>query len=251
MNKIEVRNLSKSFGSHEVLHGLDLDVRQGKSLVILGGSGSGKSVLMKLIVGLIAPDSGSVVIDGEETVGIEQSKRFELMSKIGYLFQAGALFDSLTIEDNITFYMAKILKLNLADKRELALQKLKLVGLNERVLALYPADLSGGMQKRVALARAICANPEIIFFDEPTSGLDPIMSNIINELIVRLKETCNATTITITHSIASAQVIADDVAMLADGKILWLGDKAELFHSSNKIVDQFVHGRINGPIQMC
>ena len=167
---------------------------------------------------------------------------------MGFLFQGGALFDSLTIEDNITFYTAKAKNLNAKDKRDLAADKLKTVGLAERILDLYPSDLSGGMQKRVSLARAICAEPEIIFFDEPTTGLDPIMANVINELIVKFKEDLGATTITITHDMHSANMIADEVAMLSSGKILWRGNKKELYKSKNEVVDQFVNGRPAGPI---
>ena len=172
------------------------------------------------------------------------------MSKMGFLFQGGALFDSLNVEENITFYTSKLWKLSKHDQRELAAQKLKSVGLSDKILSLYPSELSGGMQKRVSLARAICANPEIIFFDEPTTGLDPIMSNVINELIVKVKEELGATTITITHDMNSAFFVADIVAMLYKGIILWSGSKEDMHHSGNEILDQFINGRTSGPIPL-
>ena len=248
--KIEVCNLSKSFGDHHVLNDVSFKLEEKKSLVVLGGSGTGKSVLIKNIIGLMTPDSGSILINGLDVTHFRDQERFSLMSKMGFLFQGGALFDSLNVEENITFYTSKLWKLSKHDQRELAAQKLKSVGLSDKILSLYPSELSGGMQKRVSLARAICANPEIIFFDEPTTGLDPIMSNVINELIVKVKEELGATTITITHDMNSAFFVADIVAMLYKGIILWSGSKEDMHHSGNEILDQFINGRTSGPIPL-
>jgi phospholipid/cholesterol/gamma-HCH transport system ATP-binding protein len=249
MPKIKVEGLCKSFGNHAVLGGVDLEVKEGEALVILGGSGSGKSVLIKTIIGLIKPDKGNILIDGVETNNISSKERFKMMEKCGFLFQAGALFDSLTILDNITFFVEKLRKLSKQEKEELAVSKLESVGLSSRILNLYPSELSGGMQKRVALTRAICSNPEIIFFDEPTTGLDPIMSNIINELIVQAQRELNATTITITHDMESAYKIASEIALLYNGKILWRGTKDEIHNTDNPYVKQFINGYIEGPMQ--
>jgi len=231
-----------------VLQGVDLEVETGKSLVILGGSGTGKSVLIKAVIGLIKPDSGNIWIDGKDTTYLSGRDRFEIMSKCGFLFQAGALFDSLTVQDNITFYAEKVQKLSKSAKRDLSVEKLEAVGLSDRVLNLFPAELSGGMQKRVSLARAICTNPEIIFFDEPTTGLDPIMANVINDLIIKVRDKLGATTITITHDMHSAMAIATEVAMLYDGKILWHGKKSEVEKSKNPYLHQFINGLTTGPI---
>ena len=246
--KVRVENISKSFQSHKVLESVSFSLEPKKSLVVLGGSGTGKSVLIKNIIGLMKPDGGKIFIDEIDVTHFRDRERFALMSKMGFLFQGGALFDSLNIEDNITFYTSKLWNLSKSDKKDLAVKKLKSVGLDERVLKLYPSELSGGMQKRVSLARAICADPEIIFFDEPTTGLDPIMSNVINELIIKTKEELGATTITITHDMNSAFMIADTISMLYKGQILWSGSKEEIKNSGNEIVDQFIHGRTMGPI---
>jgi phospholipid/cholesterol/gamma-HCH transport system ATP-binding protein len=248
--KIKVRNLHKAFGNHKVLNGLNLDVVKGKSLVILGGSGTGKSVLIKTIIGLITPDSGTIEIDGIDTTNISKSARFEMIEKYGFLFQGGALFDSLTIQDNVTFLAEKLKPMTSSQKRELALKKLESVGLTENVLSLYPAELSGGMLKRASLARTICNDPELIFFDEPTTGLDPIMANVINELIVKVRDELGATTVTITHDMASVRAIANDVALLHHGEILWHGSKEEMDNSDNPHLKQFVNGLTTGPIQV-
>lgn len=248
--KIQVKSLCKSFGKHKVLDGIDLDVKKGSSLVILGGSGSGKSVLIKTIIGLIKADSGSILIDAAETSNISNKERFKIMEKSGFLFQGGALFDSLTIQDNITFFAEKLYNLSKEDKQEMAVSKLQAVGLSERILNLYPAELSGGMQKRVSLARAICSNPSLLFFDEPTTGLDPIMANIINELIVKAQEELGATTITITHDMNSAYLIAKEVAMIYQGKILWHGSKEDMKNSDNPYLKQFINGQTTGPIEV-
>ncbi len=247
--KIKIRGITKFFGDNLILDSLDMDVQEGKALVILGSSGTGKSVLIKSIIGIIKPDSGSIVIDGLEMNNISDNRRFEIMKNMGFLFQGGALFDSFTVEENITFFAKKLYNLSAKDAKNLASSKLNDVGLSPKILDLYPAELSGGMQKRVSLARAIATNPKIIFFDEPTTGLDPIMTNVINELIIKAQKDLNATTITITHDINSAYKIADIIAFMHDGKINWLGTKDEISATSNPYIRQFVAGSIHGPIQ--
>ena len=248
--KIAVRRLVKSFGAKCVLDGLDLDCAERESLVVIGGSGTGKSVLLKCILGLLQPDAGSIRIDGEETVGFGRAARERLMLKFGMLFQGGALFDSLRIWENVAFGLIQARGMERQEARGIALAKLAAVGLGEEVAELFPAELSGGMQKRVALARAIAAEPEILFFDEPTTGLDPIMSGIINELIGRCVRDLGATAISITHDLVSARRIADRIAMLYQGRIVWHGLPDELDHSGNPVVDQFINGRPEGPIRM-
>lgn len=249
-SKIRIRSLYKSFGDHKVLDGIDLDIKRNSSIVILGGSGTGKSVLIKTIVGLMQADEGSIVIDEVETVNISSKDRFKMMKTMGFLFQGGALFDSLTVQDNITFFTEKLYKLSPKNKEELAASKLNSVGLSTKILGLYPSELSGGMQKRVSLARAICGDPLILFLDEPTTGLDPIMANVINELIIKVQEELKATTITITHDMNSAYMIAKEVAMIYKGKILWFGKKDEIKNSDNPYLQQFVNGLTTGPIEI-
>lgn len=246
--KIKVVDLHKKFGSHKVLNGINLDITKGSSMVILGGSGSGKSVLIKTIIGLLYPDSGKIYIDNKDTTNISMKERFALMQKCGFLFQSGALFDSLNILDNITFFAEKIYNLNKDDKKDLAIKKLTSVGLKEHILELYPSELSGGMLKRVSLARAICTDPEIIFFDEPTTGLDPIMANVINDLIIKVRSELGATTVTITHDMNSAYKIASEVSMIYNGKILWHGTKDQMNNNDNPYLKQFIEGSTNGPI---
>lgn len=246
--KIELVGVKKSFGSKKVLDGVTLTIPRGESLVIIGGSGTGKSVLLKTVLGLLQPDEGSIRIDGEEVTGLSGSRREELMRKFGMLFQGGALFDSLTVWENITFAVRPQRGLTRAEARDMAVEKLAQVGLGPEVANQRPAELSGGMQKRVALARAICASPEIIFFDEPTTGLDPIMADVINDLIISCTKTLGATTLSITHDMASACKIATNVAMIYQGRIIWHGRAQEIYHSRNEFVDQFVHGRAHGPI---
>jgi len=246
--KLLVKNLVKNFGKKQVLTGVDLQVKQGESLVILGGSGSGKSVLIKIIATLIAPSSGSIQIDDKEIAGIKEKDRDKLMEKFGFLFQGGALFDSLPIWENVAFRLLHQRKMNKKDAREIAIQKLKSVGLSERTADLFPSELSGGMQKRASLARAIAANPEIIFFDEPTTGLDPIMADVINDLIISNSKQLGATTVTITHDMQSARKIADKIAMLFEGKIIWFGDVKDMYSSGNAYLNQFIHGHAEGPI---
>ncbi|RYE05793.1 MAG: ATP-binding cassette domain-containing protein [Rickettsiaceae bacterium] len=248
--KIKVESLYKTFDTHKVLDGVSFEVKENSSLVILGGSGTGKSVLIKSIIGLISPDAGSIQIDGVETVGIHRSQRFKILEKFGFLFQGGALFDSLNIQDNVTFLAEKQIKLSKEEKKDLAIRKLASVGLAEKVLHLYPSELSGGMLKRAALARTICNDPEIIFFDEPTTGLDPIMANVINELIIKVRDELGATTVTITHDMNSAKMIATEVALLDKGKVLWSGSKDDMQNSNNSHLYQFINGLTKGPIEV-
>ena len=246
--KLVIKDLKKSFGSKQVLTGIDLQANKGESIVILGGSGSGKSVLIKIIASLLTPSSGSVKIDDMEVANIGARDRDKLMEKFGFLFQGGALFDSIPIWENVAFRLIHQKKLDKKKARAIAIEKLKAVGLSEKVADLYPAELSGGMQKRASLARAIAANPEIIFFDEPTTGLDPIMADVINDLIISNSKQLGATTVTITHDMASARKIADKIAMLYEGKIIWFGDVKDMDSSNNPYLDQFIHGRAEGPI---
>ena len=248
--KIAVRGLRKSFGRKRVLDGLDIECGVGESLVIIGGSGTGKSVLIKCILGILNPDAGSIRIDGNETVRLGRAERTQLMLKFGMLFQGSALFDSLSVWENVAFGLTQGRGMPRRQAREVALQKLGMVGLGPDVATLSPAELSGGMQKRVALARAIAAEPEILFFDEPTTGLDPIMADIINNLIIECVRGLGATAVSITHDMVSARKIADRIAMLHQGRIVWQGPTAEIDRTDNPFVDQFVHGRADGPIRM-
>jgi phospholipid/cholesterol/gamma-HCH transport system ATP-binding protein len=248
--KISIRKLSKAFGPKVVLNELDLDIAKQQSVVIIGGSGSGKSVLLKCILGLLAPDSGEILVDGEDTVGVSAAERDAMRRKFGMLFQNSALFDSLPVWENVAFGLIQGEGMARAQAKEIALEKLAAVGLGEDVSRLYPAELSGGMRKRVGLAGAIATQPEIIFFDEPTTGLDPIMSDVINDLIVNCVRGLGATALTITHDMASARKIADRIAMLYEGRIIWTGTVEEVETEKNPYVDQFVHGRAEGPIAM-
>jgi phospholipid/cholesterol/gamma-HCH transport system ATP-binding protein len=248
--KISVRGLRKSFGRKRVLDGLDIDCASGESLVIIGGSGTGKSVLVKCILGLLHPEVGSIRVDGVETVGLRRAARERLLQKFGMLFQGSALFDSLSVWENVAFGLVQGRGMERQAAREIALAKLAAVGLGPEVGDLRPAELSGGMLKRVALARAIAAEPEIIFFDEPTTGLDPIMADVINDLIVKCVREVGTTAVSITHDMVSARKIADRIAMLHQGRIIWHGPTAEIDHSGNPFVDQFINGRAEGPIQM-
>ena len=248
--KIRIRGLKKAFGRKVVLDGIDLDVGIGESLVVIGGSGTGKSVLIKCVLGILQPDSGSILVDGEEVVGIDAAGRERINNKFGMLFQGSALFDSLPVWENVAFGLLAQKKVTRAQGRELAEAKLAQVGLGAEVGMLSPSELSGGMQKRVALARAIAADPEIIFFDEPTTGLDPIMADVINDLIVKITREVGATALSITHDMASSRKIAHRIAMLYQGRIIWDGPPATVDTSGNPFVDQFVHGRAEGPIKM-
>jgi len=247
---ISVRNLVNRFGSQVVHDGVNLDVMPGEVLGIVGGSGSGKSVLLKCILGLIRPDAGSIKIDGEESVDLGDDGRARTMKKFGMLFQGGALFDSLTVWENVAFGPMQSDGVVPARARKAAIEKLGAVGLVPEICDLRPSELSGGMQKRVALARAIAREPEIIFFDEPTTGLDPIMADVINDLIVKCVREVGTTAVSITHDMVSARKIADRIAMLHQGRIVWHGPTSEIDHSANPYVDQFIHGRADGPIKM-
>ena len=248
--KIRLRGVTKSFGAKKVLQGIDLDVAAGESVVVIGGSGSGKSVLLKCILGLIRPDAGSIMIDGEESVGMSDDNRARIMRKFGMLFQGGALFDSLKVWENVAFGPIQSDGMDPKNAHEIAIVKLGAVGLGPEIGDLSPSELSGGMQKRVALARAIAREPEIIFFDEPTTGLDPIMADVINDLIVKSVSDLGATAISITHDMASARKIGHRIGMLYDGRLIWQGPVADIDRSGNAHVDQFIHGRADGPIQM-
>jgi phospholipid/cholesterol/gamma-HCH transport system ATP-binding protein len=248
--KIKAANLQKRFGPKVVLDGLDLDVGVGESVVVIGGSGTGKSVLLKCILGLLEPEEGTIEIDGQPVIGLPTAEREKINRKFGMLFQGGALFDSLKVWENVAFGLIQGGHSDRAEARDIAYAKLTDVGLAAEVGELWPAELSGGMQKRVGLARAIATTPEIIFFDEPTTGLDPIMADVINDLIVKCTRDLGATALSITHDLASARKIADRIAMLYNGKIIWQGPTSEIDSSGNEFVDQFIHGRAEGPIQM-
>jgi phospholipid/cholesterol/gamma-HCH transport system ATP-binding protein len=244
---IRLTDVHKSFGTNDVLRGVDLHVPKGRSMVVIGGSGTGKSVLIKSVLGLVTPDSGVIEVDG---VDVTRQPRDAFLARFGMLFQGGALFDSLPVWQNVAFRLMRgALKRPKAEAREIAIEKLRRVGLGPDVADRLPAELSGGMQKRVSLARAIAASPEIIFFDEPTTGLDPIMSGVINDLIREIVVEMGATAITITHDMTSVRAISDRVAMLHRGKIRWEGPIADLDHSNDPYVDQFIHGRASGPIE--
>ena len=244
---IELRDLHKSFGQNHVLAGVDLSIERGKSMVIIGGSGTGKSVLLKSILGLITPDGGQILVDGQD---ITQADRDAFLARFGMLFQGGALFDSLPVWQNIAFRLMRgSLKRSKDEARDIAIEKLRRVGLKPDVADLFPAELSGGMQKRVSLARAIAASPEIIFFDEPTTGLDPIMSGVINDLIREIVVDMGATAMTITHDMSSVRTIADDIAMLHAGRIQWTGPVTDMDQSGDPYIDQFINGRAEGPIE--
>jgi len=246
--KILLDNVVKAFAGNVVLDGVSLAIEPGESLAIIGQSGSGKSVTLKCILGLLKPDHGSIKVDGEEVVGLRGAALDKMRAKFGMLFQGSALFDSLPIWRNVTFGLTQGRRVDVARMRVIAEENLERVGLDKRVLNLRPSELSGGMQKRVALARAIAPRPDIIFFDEPTTGLDPIRADVINDLIVSLVDDLGVTALTITHDMASARKIAHRVAMLYQGKIVWIGPRDRLYDSGNPYVDQFVQGRAEGPI---
>jgi phospholipid/cholesterol/gamma-HCH transport system ATP-binding protein len=249
--KLELKNVNKTFGSNQVLRGVNLSIPRGKSLVVIGGSGTGKSVMIKCVLGLLAPDAGSVInVDGENVVGLKGDAQDKVMRKFGMLFQGGALFDSLPVWENVAFGLIQGKACKRREARDIAIEKLRSVGLPARVADMLPAELSGGMQKRVGLARAIAASPEIIFFDEPTTGLDPIMADVINDLIIQSSKGLGATTLSITHDMHSARRIADFVAMIYKGQIIWHGPAADIDHSGNPYVDQFIRGSAEGPIRM-
>ena len=244
---IRFENVHKAFGDNRVLRGVNLHVPKGESMVSIGGSGTGKSVALKSVLGLVTPDSGTILVDGKDaTIGDHDA----VLARFGMLFQGGALFDSLPVWQNVAFRLLRgALKRPLDEAREVAIEKLRRVGLTPETADLYPAELSGGMQKRVGLARAIAAEPEIIFFDEPTTGLDPIMAGVINELIREIVVEMGATAMTITHDMTSVRAIADNVAMLHAGKIRWTGPVGQMDTSGDPYLTQFITGSAEGPIE--
>ena len=244
---LELRSVHKRFGEQEVLRGVDLTVAPGQSLVIIGGSGTGKSVTIKCALGLMTPDKGEVLFDGEPAAS--RSAIAALRRRTGMLFQGGALFDSLTVWENVAFALMYRDGVSRGEAKKRAIESLAKVRLGASAADLRPAELSGGMQKRVALARAIIAQPELIFFDEPTTGLDPITADAVNSLIVEQVKALGAAAVSITHDMASVRKIADEVAMLHEGRIVWRGPVSALDKSGSAHVDQFVHGRAEGPIQ--
>jgi len=246
---LKLEGVEKAFGAKQVLRGVDLEVARGQSLVVIGGSGSGKSVMLKNALGLMTPDKGRIFFDGEDVTNATGKARETMRARIGMLFQSGALFDSLTVWENVAFRLINSEGTRRKDAKERAIETLKKVRLGSDVASLYPAEISGGMQKRVSLARSIISEPDLIFFDEPTTGLDPITADAINDLIVEMVRGLGAAAVSITHDIASARKIADEIAMLFEGRIIWRGKAADVMNSGNAYVDQFVHGRADGPIQ--
>jgi len=245
---ISIKNIKKAFNQVNVLNGINLDVTKGESMVVIGGSGTGKSVLLKVILGLIQPDSGEIFLEGQS---LSRINREQFLERFGMLFQGGALFDSLNVWQNISFRLIRGNgRINAKEAREIAEQKLQRVGLKPEISELFPSELSGGMQKRVGLARAIASNPEIIFFDEPTTGLDPIMAGVINELIREIVVEMGVTAITITHDMASARAIGDKIAMIHNGIIQWNGRITDLEKSNDPYLIQFLNGSSNGPIKL-
>jgi phospholipid/cholesterol/gamma-HCH transport system ATP-binding protein len=244
---IEIEDLHKRFGPKVVLAGLTLTIERGETMVVIGGSGTGKSVLLKHVIGLMKPDQGRVVVDGQDVGSLDETQLTDLRKKFGMLFQGAALFDSLSVWENVGFALTQHSKRPPREVREIAREKLAMVGL-KGVEDLMPAELSGGMKKRVGLARAIAHDPQIILYDEPTTGLDPIMADVINELVIRLKQQLKMTSIAITHDMTSAYKIADRMAMLYQGKILEVGTPDEIRASRNPVVRQFITGSAEGPI---
>ena len=248
MSRLSVRSLSKSFGDRQVLSNIGFDVGVGESFVIIGGSGTGKSVLIKCLLGLIPFDAGEVVINGHNLHDLSRSEKRAIYQRFGMLFQGGALFDSMTVVDNVAFGLIHGVGMGKAEAHRIAYEKLEAVDLvPEHVASVYPAELSGGMQKRVALARAIAPEPDMIFFDEPTTGLDPIVGGTINELILRCVRDLGASTITITHDMHSVRTVGDHVGLLFQGKFVWIGGVSEMENTTNPYVYQFIRGLPNGP----
>ena len=248
--KISLRDVHKSFGPKKVLQGVNLDVGPGESVAIIGGSGTGKSVTLKCVLGLLLPEQGSIKVNGTEMVGASRSTREDMLAHTGMLFQGAALFDSLPVWENVAFGLIEGRGMKRKQARDIAIARLADVGLGSEVANMSPASLSGGMQKRVGLARAIATEPEILFFDEPTTGIDPIMGDVINDLIVKCTRELGACAMTITHDMASARKIADRVAMLYQGKIIWDGPVSEIDNADNPYLQQFVSGDIEGPLDL-
>ena len=247
---IRLKDVRKSFGPKDVLTGIDLEIERGESVVVIGGSGSGKSVLIKCILGIVQADSGTIEVDGEDVTHLPPSLRDEVNRKFGMLFQGAALFDSLPVWENVAFGLIQGRAMGRRAAKDRAVETLGKVGLAPEVGELFPSELSGGMQKRVGLARAIAGEPEIVFFDEPTTGLDPIMADVINDLIVSVVKQQGITALSITHDMHSAKKISDRITMLYEGKLIWVGNAKDVDQADNPYVDQFVHGRADGPIKM-
>lgn len=246
---IEIRDLHKSFADKKVLQGVDLDIETGQTTTIIGGSGSGKSVLFKHIIGLMKPDSGSILVEGEDTTKMKESDLYRMVDKFGLVFQSGALFDSMTVGKNVAFGINKRHGMTPADIDAVVEHSLSQVGLSD-VAHLLPAELSGGMKKRVAIARVIAKQPTIIMFDEPTTGLDPIMADIINDLIIKVTDNKEITSIVITHDMVSAYKISDKIAVLFEGRIIETGSPDEIRNTKNAVVRQFIEGKAEGPIKI-
>ena len=246
--KLELRNVTKTFEGRRVLAGVDITVQPGRSLVIIGASGQGKSVTLKIAVGLMRPDRGQIYMDGDDTTELKTSERSRLHGKLGVLFQGAALFDSLSVWQNVGFRLVNADKVSRFEARERAIEALARVGLPRDVADRFPSEISGGMQKRVGLARAVVAHPEILFFDEPTTGLDPITSDVINDLIIEEVRRLGCTAVSITHDMTSARKIGDEIAMLHGGKIVWRGPAKSIDEADNPYVQQFINGRARGPI---
>lgn len=246
---IEIRNLHKSFADKKVLQGVDLDIETGQTTTIIGGSGSGKSVLFKHIIGLMKPDDGSILVEGEDITKMKESDLYRMVDKFGLVFQSGALFDSMTVGSNVAFGIKKQKGMTAADLEAVIEHSLSQVGLSD-IIHLLPAELSGGMRKRVAIARVIAKKPQIIMFDEPTTGLDPIMADIINELIIKVTDNKEITSIVITHDMVSAYKISDKIAVLFEGRIIETGSPDEIRNTKNAVVRQFIEGQAEGPIKI-
>ncbi|MBA3813858.1 MAG: ATP-binding cassette domain-containing protein [Alphaproteobacteria bacterium] len=248
--KFSLKDIHKSFGHKRVLQGVNLEIMPGESVVIIGGSGSGKSVLLKCLLGLVSPDSGSILMDGQEIVRESLVQNEARLQDIGVVFQGSALFDSLKVWENVAFRLIHAHHMDRKQAKQIALEKLAEVGLNETVSELPPSEISGGMQRRVALARAIATHPHVLFFDEPTAGLDPIFSSVINDLIRIHVKNLGATALTITHDMNSARHVADRIAMLYEGKIIWSGRASDIDTCDNPYVQQFIQGLAEGPIEL-
>ncbi|RJQ38561.1 MAG: ABC transporter ATP-binding protein [Nitrospiraceae bacterium] len=246
---IEIVDLYKAFGRNHVLRGANLKIEKGESMVVIGGSGSGKSVLIKHIIGTLKPDSGSILIDGADIAKLSENELYETRKRFGMLFQMAALFDSMKVWENVAFALMRHGKLKEKDAKEIASEKLRMVGLIG-VEDIMPSELSGGMKKRVGLARAIAHSPEILLYDEPTTGLDPIMADAINDLIIEMKQKLSVTSVAITHDMHSAYKIADRIAMLYEGRIIATGTPDEIKNTDNATVRQFITGSAVGPIKI-
>jgi phospholipid/cholesterol/gamma-HCH transport system ATP-binding protein len=245
---IQIVDLHKTFRGKRVLHGLNLDIKRGETVVVIGQSGSGKSVLIKHMIGILKPDKGEIFIDGTEICCLTEDEFYKLRRRFGMLFQGAALFDSLTVGQNVAFGLERYRDYSETEKAEAVRESLEMVGL-KGIENLMPYELSGGMKKRVGLARAIAYRPEIILYDEPSTGIDPIRADAINDLIIQMKNEIGVTSVVITHDMVSAYKIADRIAMLYEGRIIEEGTPEEIEKTENEIVQQFIHGRANGPIK--